>query len=186
MFCEVSMSNLSIMSVILLLALFSTLNARPAPLQTVNQVDLQRYLGMWHQLAYFPNTFQPRDAQVASAEYTLSDKGYIIVHNISYYDQKMTRIKKQIKGKAFVTDKSNSKLRVQFFWPFRGNYWIIDLDQKDYSYAVVSEPNRKYLWILVRPDSITKEVYDGILERLRANSFDLSKLVLTGSLKGNP
>ena len=73
---------------------------------------------------------------------------------------------------------ANEKLKVQFFWPFRGKYWIIDL-APDYSYAVVSHPNRKYLWILSRTPKMEDTIYQGILSRLKENGFDLSKLSIT-------
>jgi apolipoprotein D and lipocalin family protein len=85
----------------------------------------------------------------------------------------------KIKGKAFVEKGSNNaKLKVQFFWPFRGKYWIIDLAD-DYSYAVVSHPNRKYLWILSRTPKMDPQVYKGILERARQQGLDVSKLNMT-------
>jgi apolipoprotein D and lipocalin family protein len=67
---------------------------------------------------------------------------------------------------------------VQFFWPFKGDYWIIDL-AGDYSYAVVSNPNKKYLWILSRTPKIDAIVYQQIIIRLKAKGFDLTKLKMT-------
>ena len=88
-----------------------------------------------------------------------------------------------IKGKAFVDENSgNAKLKVQFFWPFKGKYWIIDLAY-DYSYAVVSHPNRKYLWILSRKPELDDEIYNSILTRLKEKGFDLSDLQITKQIK---
>jgi apolipoprotein D and lipocalin family protein len=67
---------------------------------------------------------------------------------------------------------------VQFFWPFKGKYWIIDL-APDYSYAVVGHPNRKYLWILSRNPKMSEEVYKQILVRIKENGFDINKLKMT-------
>jgi apolipoprotein D and lipocalin family protein len=69
-------------------------------------------------------------------------------------------------------------LEVQFFWPFRGKYWIIDLAD-DYSYAVVSHPNRRYLWILSRTPKLNQEEYKNIISKLQQNAFDLTKLKIT-------
>jgi apolipoprotein D and lipocalin family protein len=83
---------------------------------------------------------------------------------------------KTIKGKAWVVDpKTNAKLKVTFFWPFAGNYWILELG-KDYEYAVVGESSRKYLWVLSRSPQMERDVYDGIVGRLREKGFDVSKL----------
>jgi apolipoprotein D and lipocalin family protein len=83
------------------------------------------------------------------------------------------------KGKAFIVESSNNaKLKVQFFWPFRGDYWIIDLAQ-DYSYAVVGAPDRKYLWILSRTTKIDEGLYQDIVNRIAQKGFDASKLQRT-------
>jgi len=67
---------------------------------------------------------------------------------------------------------------VSFFWFFAGDYWIIDLG-KDYEYAVIGHPKRKYLWILSRTKEMDREVYEGILSRLRDKQYDISKLMRT-------
>jgi apolipoprotein D and lipocalin family protein len=146
-------------------------------LQTVPFVDLKRYAGKWYEIASFPQFFQ-RNCYCSTAEYTLTDKDYVIVEN---------RCKKgsvngknaNIIGKAFVVANSgNAKLDVLFFWPFKGKYWIIDLAD-DYSYAVVSHPNKKYLWILSRTPQMDATTYAQILSRIKAKGIDLSKIKLT-------
>lgn len=180
------MNHIPIIILLLFLLLSSLLFAREVELKTVKQVDLNRYLGRWFQLAYYPNTFQPKNCPLTVAEYSLNPKGDIVVQNICYADTEMKSIQKQIRGKAFVMDKSNTKLKVQFFWPFKGDYWIIDLDEKDYSYAVVGEPKRKFLWILSRNYEMDQKTYEGILKRLQAKGYDPSKLKITGKLVRNP
>lgn len=147
------------------------------PLQTVSYVDLNRYAGKWFEIASFPQRFQ-KGCHCTTAQYTTTDKGYLIVENRcnkGSIDGKQA----YIKGKAFADEASgNAKLKVQFFWPFRAKYWIIDLAD-DYSYAVVSHPNRKYLWILSRTPKMDNHVYEEILIRLKQNGFDLSKLQIT-------
>jgi apolipoprotein D and lipocalin family protein len=161
---------------IILLSLFiTTMNAQT--LQTVSSVDLTKYAGRWYEIASYPQRFQ-RGCHCTTAEYTLSDKGYVIVENRCNKDSVSGKVS-YIKGKAFVEKQSNNaKLKVQFFWPFKASYWIIDLAD-DYSYAVVSHPNRKYLWILCRQAQMNAHVYEGILERLREKGFDLEKLQRT-------
>lgn len=146
-------------------------------LQTVSVVDLNKYAGKWYEIASFPQRFQ-KGCHCTTAEYTLSSKGYVIVENKcnkdSIYGKQMS-----IRGKAFVEKNSgNAKLKVQFFWPFKAKYWIIDL-ANDYSYAVVSHPNKKYLWILSRTPQMNDEIYNQILLRLKEKGFDLSKLNVT-------
>ena len=71
---------------------------------------------------------------------------------------------------------TNAKLRVRFFWPFSGRYWIIDLGPS-YEYAVVGEPDRDYLWILSRTPALEPAVYQGILERVTQKGYDPSRLI---------
>lgn len=143
-------------------------------LKTAPNVELKKYAGTWFEIASFSQRFQ-KGCECTTAEYTATDKGYIIVENRCKRKGKET----YIKGKAFVVKNSgNAKLKVQFFWPFKGKYWIIDLAD-DYSYAVVSHPNKKYLWILSRKPKLDEEVYKGITTRLKEKGFDLTELKIT-------
>src|SRR3954466_10156215 len=146
-------------------------------LQTVPYVDLSRYAGKWFEIASFPQRFQ-KGCTYTTAEYTVTDKGYVVVENRCSRENKNGK-QSYIKGKAFVEKNSgNAKLKVQFFWPFTGKYWIIDLAD-DYSYAVVSNPGKKYLWILSRTSRMDDTMYQHILSRLNTKGFDLSKLQMT-------
>lgn len=146
-------------------------------LPTVPFVDLKKYSGKWYEIASFPQRFQ-RGCTATTAEYTLSDKGFVIVENRCNKDS-LTGKQSYIKGKAFVVENSgNAKLLIQFFWPFKGKYWIIDLAD-DYSYAVVAHPNRKYLWILSRTATMTENTYSQIISKIKEQGFDTSKIIVT-------
>ena len=152
----------------------------PVKLQTVPYVDLQKYAGKWYEIASFPQRFQ-KGCNCTTAEYTLSKKGYVIVENRCNKDS-INGKQSYIKGKAFVVENSgNAKLKVQFFWPFRGKYWIIDLAD-DYSYAVVGHPNKKYLWILSRTTKMEDTTYQQIISRIKEKGFDISKIRKTQQL----
>ncbi|MDE3145486.1 MAG: lipocalin family protein [Bacteroidota bacterium] len=147
------------------------------PVQTVPNVDLRKYAGKWFEIASYPQPFQ-KGCHCTTAEYSLSDKGYVIVENRCNRNS-INGKQSYIKGKAFVDKNSgNAKLKVQFFWPFKGKYWIIDLAD-DYSYAVVSNPTKKYLWILSRTSKMNEDVYQQIISRLKEKGFDLNKLQKT-------
>jgi apolipoprotein D and lipocalin family protein len=144
------------------------------PLETVPQVDLARYMGKWYEIAAFPQRFQ-KGCHCTTAEYEMTDKGYVRVINTCRKDGPQGKVK-AAKGKAFVVEGSgNAKLRVQFFWPFRGDYWIIDLAQ-DYSCAVVGDKTRKYLWILSRTPRMDEVLYQEILARVKDKGFDIGRL----------
>lgn len=145
-------------------------------LETVKYVDINKYMGKWYEIASFPQSFQ-KGCSCTTAEYELMDNGKVRVINSCEVPDKTER--KVSEGKAWVTDKeTNAKLKVQFFWPFSGKYWIIDLAD-DYSYAVVGHPNRKYLWILSRTPQMDKSTYDAIVNRVQQKGFDISNLNIT-------
>lgn len=86
---------------------------------------------------------------------------------------------KQAKGKAKVVDKnSGAKLKVSFFWPFYGDYWIINLGN-DYDYAVVGTPNRKYLWILSRTSQMDDKLFSQLRDFAKSKGFDVENLITT-------
>ena len=148
-----------------------------APLPVVSKVDLNRYLGKWHEIASYPAWFQ-KGCVGSTANYSLLDNGKIQVVNRCHKDS-LDGPLKESKGKAEVVDTTtNAKLKVWFFWPFKGNYWIIDLSP-DYQWAVVGEPSRKYLWILSRTPVMNETVYEEILARLPGKGYDPGKLVKT-------
>jgi apolipoprotein D and lipocalin family protein len=165
----------SILSIIMSITLISC--GQQLPLKTVDYVDLNKYSGKWYEIAAFPQSFQ-KGCHNTTAEYTLHEKGHVTVENRCNKNS-IDGKESYIKGKAFVDPGTgNAKLKVQFFWPFKGKYWIIDLAD-DYSYAVVGHPNRKYLWILCRTANMDESLYNQILENLQQNNFDTSRLVRT-------
>lgn len=146
-------------------------------LETVPEVDLERYAGTWYEIASFPQRFQ-KGCHCTTATYTKTDKDYILVENKCRRDS-INGKASGITGKAFIDAESgNAKLKVQFFWPLRGKYWIIDLAD-DYSYAVVGHPNRKYLWILSRTPLMDEQLYEEIVQRAKSKNFDVQKLKKT-------
>ena len=143
-------------------------------LEVVPHVELEKYLGKWYEIAHLPARFQDGCTDT-TATYTLSDDGSISVLNECQRNGKV----KQAKGKAKVVDKdSGAKLKVTFFWPLYGDYWIINLG-KDYDYAVVGTPNRKYLWILSRTPRMDDKLFSQLLVFVKSQGFDVSNLIKT-------
>ncbi|SFB47562.1 lipocalin family protein [Algoriphagus aquimarinus] len=156
--------------------MFFSQKAQAQHLETVPYVDLEKYAGEWFEIASFPQSFQ-RGCTCTKATYSANEDGTINVENTCNLPDKGTT--KTATAKAFVEEGSgNAKLKVQFFWPFKGKYWIIDLAD-DYSYAVVGHPNRKYLWILSRTPVMNEEVYQKLVASVTEKGFDPSKLEKT-------
>ena len=139
------------------------------------KVDIKKYQGTWYEIARFEHFFE-KGCKNVTASYELKDNEKIKVTN------RCTNIddneKKEAVGEAYAVDNTNSKLKVSFFKPFYGDYWIIDLDE-DYNYALVGSPNREYLWILSRTKTISQEVKNSILNKLPEHKFDKSKFIWT-------
>ena len=155
----------------LLLGACASAGPPEAPLEVVPNVDLGRYVGTWHEMASFPQRFQ-KGCTDSRAEYRIAGDGKVEVLNSCLRDGKVDTAK----GKAWVVDTTtNAKLKVSFFWPFRGDYWIIELG-KEYEYAVISAPSRKYLWILSRTPKMDEPKYLEIVGRLKDRGFDVAKL----------
>ena len=158
-------------TLVMLVCACATAGPPQTPLAVVPQVDLSRYMGTWFEIASFPQRFQ-KGCTDSRAEYRVLPDGDVEVLNSCLKDGKVDTAK----GKAWVMDKTtNAKLKVSFFWPFRGDYWIIELG-RDYEYAVVSAPSRKYLWILSRTPKMEEPKYLEIVGRLKDRGFDVAKL----------
>ena len=144
------------------------------PPRTVEKVDIEKYAGTWYEIASFPAPFQ-EGCTCTTAEYISTDKGYLKVLNKCRKGSESDDIDKAT-GKAFVVEGSgNAKLKVQFFWPFRADYWILAL-ANDYSYAAVGSPDREYLWILSRQPQIDESSRTRMEAQLKEKGFDISRL----------
>ncbi len=142
--------------------------------QVVPRVELARYTGTWYEIASFPAWFQ-RGCTGTTATYEIRPDGQVDVLNRCFRDSLAGR-ETLARGRARIVDReTNAKLKVSFFWPFSGDYWILDLGP-EYEYAAVGTANRKYLWILSRTRTLAPEVYDGILDRLRSQGYDVARL----------
>lgn len=156
--------------------------AERSPL-TVAQVDLSRYLGQWYEIARYPNRFQSfcRGDVTATYEREKPDRLKVINRCVNSEGEL-----KAAEGAArVVAGSGGARLRVRFapaflsFLPFVwGDYWILELDP-DYQWVVVGTPDRKYLWILSRRPRLDATVYDMLVDRVRAQGFDPTRLVRT-------
>ena len=149
---------------------------RNGELEVVGSVDLSRYVGRWYEIARLPNRFEKKCADSVTADYALRPDGKIEVVNRC---RKLSGEFTTAKGKAKIVDKkTNAKLKVTFFWPFYGDYWILDLGP-NYEYAVVGDPSRDYLWILSRTPHIDEALYQQLLAKMAARGFKTDRMIRT-------
>ncbi|MCV2367845.1 lipocalin family protein [Roseateles oligotrophus] len=142
--------------------------AEPAALPTVVALDLQRYAGAWYEIALLPNRFQKQCVADTQARYRLDGDRVEVINRCRTAKGELDRTA----GHAKVVEGSaNAKLKVTFFWPFYGNYWVLDLD-KDYSQVLIGEPSRKYAWILSRTPQMDETALQKLLDRAAELGFE--------------
>ena len=164
------------MRLLVMALLFAPLFAvAQVPVQSVAAVDLARYTGKWHEVANFPMFFQRNCKADTTAEYAVKADGNVSVTNRCTTD---SGVDEAVGTATVVPGGNNSKLKVSFFWPFKADYWVIGLDT-DYRWAVVGNPNRKYLWVLSRTPQLPQAQLDAALQSARAQGYDLTQLRYT-------
>ncbi|HEY3982405.1 outer membrane lipoprotein Blc [Cedecea sp.] len=146
----------------------------PKGVRPTGGFDANRYLGKWYEVARLENRFE-RGLEQVTATYGKRGDGGISVRNRGYNPVKNTW--SESKGKAYFTGApTTAALKVSFFGPFYGGYNVIKLDD-DYRYALVSGPNRDYLWILSRTPAIPESVKQDYLKTARSLGFQVDRLV---------
>ena len=164
----------------MLMLLTACTAAQAAPVSTVPKVDLDRYLGTWYEIAHLPMFFQRQCVGDTTAQYGLREDGRISVLNRC----RTAKGWQEAIGRAKVMpDTGNAKLKVTFFWPFSGDYWVIGLDP-EYRWALVGNPSRKYLWLLSRTPSLSQDQLDIARQAALAQGYNLTGLLMTPNTGG--
>ena len=148
-------------------------------IQTVPNVDIERYMGLWYQISAYETSFNKGLVGV-TAEYTLLADGTVQVYNKGFVDELDGP---EILGNAVVVDEAtNSRLKVSFpgvpNFPW-ANYLIVILDDENYQYAVVTAPLKYTLFVLSRTPQMDEDLYAGIMQQLQTAGFNTEKLLLT-------
>lgn len=148
--------------------------AAPTPLQAVESVDIGRYMGLWYEIARFENSFE-EDCVGVTAQYALKPGGGVSVVNTCRKGSLNGPIDVAEGDARIVNPPANSKLKVSFFGPFEGDYWIIGL-APDYSWALVGEPEGRYLWILSRTPRIADTLRADLISKLSGMGYNTQAL----------
>jgi len=158
-----------------LLALLGTANNSRTPLHLEKKLDTKRYLGRWYEIARFQHRFE-RSLVGVTAEYSLRADGRIQVVN-SGFKNDLNGPYREARGVAWVPDpRRPAALKVRFFWLFAGNYLVFGLDQDEYSWALVGDNSRKYLWFLARTPRISAELFEKMKQIALDQGYDLANL----------
>lgn len=147
----------------------------PDNVRPVNDFKAEKYLGKWYEIARLDQSFE-RGLTRITAEYSLRDDGGLKVLNRGYSvsDNKW----QEAEGKAyFVGDPTQAHLKVSFFGPIYGSYIVFELDRENYQYALVSGPDKSYLWLLAREPKINDDIKKTLIAKAASLGFDTSKLI---------
>ena len=147
------------------------------PLETEAYVDIDAYLGTWYEIARLPNPFE-KGCDGVTADYARRDDGLIRVVNRCRKGSRDGPVKTATGRARIVDETSNARLKVSFFGPFWGDYWILDLDTNA-GISLVGEPSGKYLWILARTPDLPPDMTVLALKKLKAFGYDTSALYFT-------
>ena len=149
------------------------LTGRLPNIKVIQNLDINKYMGQWYEIARFDSSFEPKEVISAEAFYEL-DNGLIKVRNTGVYKDGRREVINGVASSKY-SETNIGKLNVSFFPPFTGDYWIIMLAD-DYRYSVVTSPNGKFLWILGREETISESDRIDILSKLTELEYDVSKL----------
>ena len=137
-------------------------------------VDLSRYLGRWYEQARYEASFQ-KGCEGVTADYAAKPDGSVSVVNACRQGALNGPLKTAEASARVVEGSNGAKLKVMFFWPVEGDYWILD-HARDYSWSIVGEPSGQYLWILTRSQRIGLRQYEALVGRARALGYDTALL----------
>lgn len=153
------------------------------PLQPVASIDLSRFMGTWYEIARTPNQLQKRCAGFTRTDFHLQVDGTVQAVNRCRLRDGQLHLALATGRQVGTPDSPRLKVRFAPAWmsflpAVWGDYWIIDLDEH-YQLVAVSEPTRKYLWILSRTTRVAPQAYAAILERLKDKGFMVEQLLMT-------
>ena len=147
----------------------------PDGVKPVDRFQIERNMGKWHEIARLDHSFE-RGLTRVTAEYSVREDGGVRVLNRGYLAKESKW--KEAEGKAYFVNQPNQGfLKVSFFGPFYGSYVILELDQQNYSYALVCGPDKSYLWILARNSRLDEEIKKRLIAKAAVSGFDTSKLI---------
>ena len=155
----------------------------PEGMTPVKGFDVKRFTGTWYEIARLDHGFEKGLSHV-SAEYSLREDGGIKVINKGFNMKKGQWENASARG-YFIDSPDIGRLKVSFFGPFYGSYNLIDLDEKNYSYAMVTGPKINFFWILSRQKTLDPNIMQSLIQKAKSMGFKLEKLILVDQKEDN-
>ena len=148
----------------------------PEGLTAVKPFDINKFSGTWYEVARLDHGFEKGLSHV-TAQYTVNKEGGQIKVLNKAFNAKSGHWESSLAKVGFIDQADEGRLKVSFFGPFYGSYNIIDLDQKDYSYAMVTGPGKQFFWILSRKPSLDNKTMQSLIQKAIGMGFKLEKIV---------
>lgn len=149
--------------------------AAPEGLAPISGFQLERYLGLWYEIARMDHSFE-RGLSSVTAEYVSLPSGAVEVINRGYDDRHGAW--REARGKATFRGASDvGQLKVAFFWPFHGAYNILVIDRAEYRWSLVAGPTRDYFWVLSRSPGMETSLRDRLVGEASTMGFAVERLI---------
>ncbi len=143
------------------------------PNKPVSTIDIKKFSGKWYSLYSIPTMFD-KGSSHTTVDYKLNSDGY---YDVTTSGKEESGKDKIVHSKLFpVKEHNNSEMKAQFLWPFKVDYWVVDL-APDYSWAVVGHPDHKFLFILSRKPEMDPKLHEELVSRCKAMGYAVNELV---------
>ena len=147
---------------------------RQTPLQSVDSVDIARFMGDWYVIACIPTSIE-RHAYDALESYRLAPDGRVLT-TFSFRDGSFEGPPKRYHPVGFIKDGSKGAVwEMQFIWPFKSDYRVMYLDRQ-YTQTVIGRQKRDYAWIMARTRTIPAADFAQLTILLTAQGYDIAGL----------
>ena len=160
---------------VVLLLLCGCMTIPKAPLRTVNHVDLPRFMGDWYVIGTIPWIVEKNNVGTMDL-YKMRPDGRIGITYV-FHKKDLSTKRQEMHAIGTVLDKqSNARWGVQFIWPFKAPYLVIDL-APDYSTTTIGYPSRDLIWIMARTPTLSESAYKALLQNAAAQGYDTNRIV---------
>jgi len=168
-------------TVVLLCGCMST-PPKKAPLRTVDHVDLTRFMGEWYVIGTIPWIVEKNNLGTMDI-YKMRPDGRIDI-TYAFHKKDLSAKRQEMHAIGSVLDKqTNARWGVQFIWPFKAPYLVIDLAD-DYSTTIIGYPSRDLIWIMARTSTLPEITYQSLLQKAANQGYDTNRIVKVPQKKG--
>ena len=143
------------------------------PIDTVERLDLPRFMGDWYVIANIP-TFLEKTAHNAVESYELTPEGDVAT-TFRFNDGAFDGPQKVYRPTGFVSDENNAVWGMQFIWPIKAEFLVLYVDEA-YQRTIIGRSKRDYVWLMARTPRLSQPQYDEMLAVAAAAGYDVTRI----------